>query len=120
MAFPPLVIKTREVERTIVFDLEGEMRRHDTPQVTLSSLVQGELDRGRRNIVLNLAGVGFIDSFGVGEILASFKSVQDLGGQLRLCKISDKLLLIFKITMLDKVLDIREDCSRALDSFDGA
>jgi anti-anti-sigma factor len=116
----PLVIRTREVNQILVFDIEGEMRRHDTPQVTLSSLVQKELDKGRRNIVFNLDGVGFIDSFGVGEILASFKSVQDLGGKLKLCRISDKLLLIFKITMLDKVLDIREDCKRALDSFEGA
>jgi anti-anti-sigma factor len=116
----PLVIRTREVNQVLVFDIEGEMRRHDTPQVTLSSLVQKELDKGRRNIVFNLDGVGFIDSFGVGEILASFKSVQDLGGKLKLCRISDKLLLIFKITMLDKVLDIREDCKRALDSFEGA
>jgi anti-sigma B factor antagonist len=120
MAVSPLVIKVREINRVIVFDIEGEMRRHDTPQVTLSSLVQGELDRGRRNVVFNLAGVGFIDSFGVGEILASFKSIQDLGGKLKLCEISDKLLLIFRITMLDKVLDIRENCGRALDSFDGA
>ena len=64
--------------------------------------------------------MGFIDSFGVGEILASFKSVQDLGGKLKLCRISEKLLLIFKITMLDKVLDIREDCQKALDSFEAA
>jgi anti-anti-sigma factor len=116
----PLVIRTREVNQILVFDIEGEMRRHDTPQVTLSSLVQKELDKGRRNIVFNLDGVGFIDSFGVGEILASFKSVQDLGGKLKLCRISDKLLLIFKITMLDKVLDIQEDCKGALDSFAGA
>jgi anti-anti-sigma factor len=116
----PLVIRTREVNQILVFDIEGEMRRHDTPQVTLSSLVQRELDKGRRCIVFNLDGVGFIDSFGVGEILASFKSVQDLGGKLKLCRISEKLLLIFKITMLDKVLDIRDDCKGALDSFEGA
>jgi anti-sigma B factor antagonist len=114
----PLVIKAREVKHVVVFDIEGEMRRHDTPQVTLSSLVQGELDRGRRNIVFNLAGVGFIDSFGVGEILASYKSIQDLGGSFKLCRISDKLLLIFKITLLDKVLDIHESCDRALASFE--
>jgi anti-anti-sigma factor len=116
----PLIIKTRDVDGVVVFDLEGEMRRHDTPQVTLSAMVQSELDRGRRKVVFNMADVAFIDSFGVGEILASFKSVQDLGGKLRLCKISDKLLLVFKITWLDKVLDIREDCSRALESFDKA
>jgi len=113
----PLVIKTREVSSVVVFDIEGEISRQDTPQITLSSLVQDELDRGRRNILLDLSGVGFIDSYGVGEILASYKSIQNLGGRLKLCRISPKLLLIFKITGLDRVLDIREDCSRALESF---
>ncbi len=114
----PLSIKTREVASVVVFDIQGEISRQDLPQITLSSLVQGELDRGRRNILLDLAGVGFIDSFGVGEILASYKSVQNLGGKLKLCRISPKLLLIFKITGLDRVLDIRDDCGRALESFD--
>jgi anti-sigma B factor antagonist len=114
----PLVIKTREVNSVVVFDVEGEIRRSDTPQVTLHSLVQAQLEKGRRNVLLNLAGVGFIDSFGVGEILASYKSIQDLGGKFKLCRISEKLLLVFKITLLDKVLDIRESCDAALESFD--
>jgi anti-sigma B factor antagonist len=114
----PLTIKTREVDGVVVFDVDGEIRRSDTPQISLHGLVQSQLERGRRNVLVNLAGVGFIDSFGVGEILASYKSIQDLGGSFKLCRISDKLLLIFKITLLDKVLDIHESCDRALASFE--
>ncbi|HDT13761.1 MAG TPA: anti-sigma factor antagonist, partial [Candidatus Aminicenantes bacterium] len=87
------------------------------PQETLHSLIQTQLDKGRRNILVDLGGVGFIDSFGVGQILASFISTQNLGGKLKLCRISPKLRLIFEITMLHKVLDIHEDCDRALESF---
>jgi anti-sigma B factor antagonist len=113
-----MVITTRETGDVIIFDIEGEIRRTDIVQTTLHSLVQSQLDRGRRNVLLNLAGVGFIDSFGVGEILASYTSTQNLGGRFKLCQISEKLLLIFKITMLDKVLDIQQDCDRALESFE--
>ena len=113
-----MVIKAREADKVVIFDIEGEIRRSDTPQVTLHSLVQAQLDRGRRNVLVNLSGVGFIDSFGVGEILASYTSTQNLGGKFKLCRISEKLLLIFKITLLDKVLEIHEDCDRALESFD--
>ena len=116
----PLTIKTREVNDIVVFDVEGEIRRSDSPQVSLSGLVQSQLERGRRNVLLNLADVGFIDSFGVGESLASYKSIQDLGGSFKLCRISNKLLLIFKITLLDKVLDIHDSCDRAIESFDKA
>jgi anti-anti-sigma factor len=115
-----MIIKTSEENGGIIFDVEGEMRRTDTPQTTLHSMVKSQLDRGRMNVLIDLGGVEFMDSFGVGEILASFTSIQNLGGQFKLCRISKKILMIFRITMLDKVLDIREDCSGALDSFDGA
>jgi anti-sigma B factor antagonist len=113
-----MVIKTLEENNVIIFDVEGEMRRTDTPQTTLQSLVKAQLDRGRRNVLLDLGGVEFMDSFGVGEILASYTSIQNLGGKFKLCRISKKILLIFKITMLDKVLDIHDDRSHALESFE--
>jgi len=115
-----MVIKTRESENVVIFDIEGEIRRSDTAQTTLHSLVKAQLDRGRRNVLLDLGGVEFIDSFGVGEILASYISTQNLGGKFKLCRISKKLLLIFQITMLHKVLEIHEDCDRALESFEKA
>ena len=112
-----MVIKSRDVDKVVIFDVEGEIRRTDAPQQTLHSMVEAQLDRGRRNVLLNLGGVEFIDSFGVGQILASYISTQNLGGKLKLCGISPKLLLIFQITMLHKVLEIHEDCDRALESF---
>ncbi|MBP7705781.1 MAG: STAS domain-containing protein [Candidatus Aminicenantes bacterium] len=117
MMMTPLTIKTREVDGVVVLDVDGEIRRSDTPQISLYGLVQSQLERGRRQVVLNLAGVGFIDSFGVGEILASYKSIQDLGGSFKLCRISEKLRIIFEITRLVTVLDIHESCEAALDSF---
>ena len=115
-----MLIKTREANNVVIFDIEGEIRRSDGMQTTLHHLVKSHLDRGKRSILLNLEGVEFIDSFGVGEILASYKSIQDLGGSFKLCRISNKLLLIFKITLLDKVLDIHDSCDRAIESFDKA
>lgn len=113
-----MVIKTREAEKVVIFDVEGEIRRSDIPQQTLHSLVQAQLDRGRRKVLVNLGGVDFIDSFGVGQILASYTSTQDLGGRFKLCGISKRLMLIFQITMLDKVIEIHDECDRAVDSFD--
>ncbi len=117
MGQPIMLIKTREEDKVVVFDVEGEIRRSDVPQQTLHSLVEAQLDRGRRKVLINLKDVSFIDSFGVGQILASYTSTQNLGGQFKLCGISKKLLIIFQITMLHKVLEIHEDCAHALDSF---
>ncbi len=110
-------INTREKDDVIIFDIEGEIRRSDISDVTLHQLVKDQLDVGKRNILLNFQEVEFIDSFGVGEILASYISTHNLGGKLKIAKISKKLYLVFQVTMLTKVLEIFDEEDNALDSF---
>ena len=112
-----MIINTREKDDVIIFDIEGEIRRSDITDVTLHQLVKDRLDYGKRNILLNFQNVEFIDSFGVGEILASYISTHNLGGKLKIAKISKKLYLVFQVTMLTKVLEIFDDEKMALDSF---
>lgn len=110
-------IKLREQNDIAVIDISGEIRRSDVINVTLHQIVKDQLDDGQRNILLNLASVEFIDSFGVGEILASYISTQNLGGKLKLERISKKLYVVFQVTMLTKVLEIFDDEQAALESF---
>lgn len=110
-------IHAREKKDVIIFDIEGEIRRSDVSDVTLHQLVKDQLDGGKRNILLNFSNVEFIDSFGVGEILASYISTHNLGGKLKIAKISKKLYLVFQVTMLTKVLDIFDNEEVALQSF---
>jgi len=110
-------INTREKTDVIIFDIEGEIRRSDITDITLHQLVKDQLDAGKRNILLNFQSVDFIDSFGVGEILASYISTHNLGGKLKLAKISKKIYLVFQVTMLTKVLEIFDEEEIALDSF---
>ncbi|OGD35647.1 MAG: hypothetical protein A2V45_06615 [Candidatus Aminicenantes bacterium RBG_19FT_COMBO_58_17] len=110
-------IVARHKNDIVIFDLEGEIKRSDITDVTLHQLVKEQLDGGKRKILLNFDAVEFIDSFGVGEILASYISTHNLGGKLKLVKISKKLFLIFQVTMLTKVLDIYEEEETALKSF---
>jgi anti-anti-sigma factor len=81
--------------------------------------VKDQLDVGKRHILLNFKDVEFIDSFGVGEILASYISTHNLGGKLKIAKISKKLYLVFQVTMLTKVLEIFDEEELALNSFMG-
>ena len=112
-------IHAREKADVVIFDIEGEIRRSDVSDVTLHQLVKDQLDVGKRNILLNFKNVEFIDSFGVGEILASYISTHNLGGKLKIAKISKKLYLVFQVTMLTKVLEIFDEEELALNSFVG-
>ncbi len=110
-------IKSREKNDVIIFDIEGEIRRSDIIDLTLHQMVKDQLDVGKRNILFNFKDVEFIDSFGVGEILASYISTHNLGGKLKIAKISKKLYLVFQVTMLTKVLEIFDNEEVALESF---
>ncbi len=110
-------IKKRIKNGVVIFDIDGELKRSDDIDVTLHQLVKDELEAGNKYILLNFDKVPFIDSFGVGEILASYISTHNLGGKLKLTRISKKLFLIFQVTMLTKVLDIIDEEESALASF---
>lgn len=110
-------ITTREINDILIVDIEGEIRRSDITDVTLHQWIKQQLERGKRKILLNFEKVEFIDSFGVGEILASYISANNLGGKLKLVRISKKLYLIFQVTMLTRVLEIYDDEQVALESF---
>jgi anti-sigma B factor antagonist len=110
-------IQKRQQNGVVIFDIEGEIKRSDITDVTLHQLVKEQLEAGRKNILLNFQKVDFIDSFGVGEILASYISTHNLGGKLKIARISKKLYLVFQITMLTKVLEIFDEEQAALESF---
>ncbi|MBN1939115.1 MAG: STAS domain-containing protein [Candidatus Aminicenantes bacterium] len=112
-----MLITKRDRENIVVFDLEGEIRRSDAPGVSLHQHVKEELEEGRRDILMNFAKVPFIDSFGIGEILASYISTQNSGGRLKLAGISPRLFLVFQVTQLTRVLDIQDNEEKALASF---
>jgi anti-anti-sigma factor len=112
-----MFITTREKDNVAVFDIEGEIKRTEVTDTTLHQAVKEKLNEGKRNILLNFHKVEFIDSFGVGEILASYISTHNLGGKLKLVRISNKILIVFQVTMLTKVLEIFEDEQMALKSY---
>lgn len=110
-------VKTRHLNQIVIFDIEGEIRTSPTPETTLHDLVKKQLEGGKKNVLLNFKNVGFIDSYGIGQILASFISIQDSGGRLKLCHVPTRILLIFDVTNLRRILEIYEDCDSALKSF---
>jgi anti-sigma B factor antagonist len=110
-------IDLREKQGITVVDIEGEIRRSEASNITLHQIIKNQLDENKKKFLLNMDKVEFIDSFGVGEILASYISTQNVGGKLKLTNISKKLSLVFQVTMLSKVFEIFDDEEKALESF---
>lgn len=110
-------ITTQDVGDVVVLYVGGEIRRSHIKETTLHEVVKSQLQLGRRYILLNLEKVDFIDSWGVGEMLASYTSTQNLGGKIKLARISKKLDFVLMATGLKRVLEAFDTETAALQSF---
>ena len=83
----------------------------------MRSTVRELLQTGNKDILLNLGGVSYIDSSGIGELVSSFTTVSNQGGQLKLLNLTEKLQELLAITKLLTVFDSFTDEEEALASF---
>ncbi len=74
---------------------------------------------GKTDILLNLGDVSYVDSSGIGELVSSFTTVSNQGGQLKLLSLTKKLKELLAITKLLTVFDSYEKKEDALASFSG-
>jgi len=112
-----LKIRIRERDSVTIFDIEGEIRRSDDTSLYLHQYVKDLLKEGRRNFLLNFEKVDFIDSMGIGELLACYKSIIDQRGQLKLMKLKPKIRFLFEVCMLPRIFAIFNDEEEAVKSF---
>ena len=79
-------------------------------------LPDGELDAGRRKLVVNLVVCEFLDSAGMGELVTALVRIHNAGGQLRLLKLTKRVRDLLGITQLQVVFERYEDETTALES----
>jgi len=77
-------------------------------EVALLDRVNELLKAGHREFVLNLADVPYIDSFGLGQLISIWTSVQSKSGQLNLLRPTDHVRRLLQITKLDNVFHLSE------------
>ena len=72
------------------------------------------LDDGSKKLLIDLAKVGYVDSSGMGALVASLKQARTAGGDLRLCELQDDVRAIFEMTRLNKADTIHATRTEAL------
>ncbi len=110
-------IKIRELNDTVIIDIGGDIRQYEIRGASLYQHVKNQLHSGKRNIIINFEKVEFIDSLGVGDLLSSYVSTNNLGGKIKLLKVSPKIHLIFQVTLMDGLFEFFEDEETAIKSF---
>src|SRR5262245_5465469 len=112
-----LQIEERPLDDVTLLVLTGEMLLDDG-DLAFRRHVHELMDRGRTKILVDLAGVTYIDSSGVGMMAAKLKTVRDRGGDIRLLRLNTRGHRLFSVAKLHTVFEIFNDDAMAIRSFE--
>ena len=111
-----ITISERQAGDVTILDLDGKVTIGEG-SVALRNAIRRLLGDGKNKILMNLGGVGYIDSSGIGELVSSFTAVNKEGGTLKLLNLTQKIQDLLAITKLLTVFDVFDDEATALASF---
>ena len=111
-----LNINERQAGDVTVLDMSGKITIGEG-SVALRTAIRRLLEEGKKRILLNLAGVSYIDSSGIGELVSSYTAINKEGGQLKLLNLTQKLQDLLTITKLLTVFDVYDNEAEALNSY---
>ncbi len=114
-----LNISERRNGSVTVLDLQGNIRLGEG-NIELHNVLRFLVEKGERRVLLNLAGVTYIDSSGLGELVAGYTTLQKHNGELKLLHLTLRVHELMVITKLLTVFDIYEDETEAVNSFQEA
>ena len=108
-------VTSRQLKGAVVADLVGKIALAEGTGL-LRDTVRNFLEHGHNRILLNLEGVDFIDSAGLGELARTYASIRSRDGHLALVRPSANVHHLLRLTHLDRVFDIFPDEASALNS----
>jgi anti-sigma B factor antagonist len=109
-------VSTRERDGVTIIDVLGRIVLGDGTAL-LRNTIGNLLEHGKERVALNLRGVEFVDSAGLGELVRTLVSIRTRGGQLKLVGPGRHVHDLLRIAKLDRVFDIEPDEASALKSF---
>jgi len=109
-------VSTRELDRIIVVDAVGRLTLSDS-RTRLRDLIHVLSGNGHKKFLLNLAGVDFMDSDGMGELVRCYSVVRQRGGEMKLVQVNKKVQDLLQITRLNTLFEIYSEEQVALQAF---
>ena len=114
-----LQISIRESGDVTILDLRGRSTIDGGESELLSSGLRKLIAKGARKLLLNLADLTQVDSSGVGVIVATYVSLREKGGDLKLLCPCGRVREVFRVLRLQEIFPSFEEETQALASFRG-
>ncbi|HTR47016.1 MAG TPA: STAS domain-containing protein [Verrucomicrobiae bacterium] len=106
----------RDVSGVSVLDIEGRIVLGEESN-SFREKVKSLLAAGKKKVILNLANVSYIDSAGLGTLVATFHSARSQGATLKLTNLGAKFKEVLQVTKLMTVFDTYDNEAAAIQSF---
>lgn len=107
---------SRDVGDVRVIDMDGRITLGEGSAL-LRDLIREGLAGGHRKILMNLGGITYLDSSGLGELVSGYRLVKSQGGELKLLNLNKKVSDLLQVTKLYTVFDIHTNEAHAVSSF---
>jgi anti-sigma B factor antagonist len=78
--------------------------------------VAGVVADGRSRVAIDLSGVEFMDSSGLGALVGCLKTARQAGGDLRIAAPTKQVLMVLQLSNIDRILKPYDDAQSALES----
>ena len=114
-----MVIEERIVGDVTILDLKGKMTLGEGDEL-LKDKINSLIHQGQKKLLLNLEGVPYLDSAGLGEIVRTYTTVSRQGGNLKLVNLTKRITDLLSITKLLTVFETFDSEAEALKSFQAA
>lgn len=111
-----LSVSMTERDDVVIVTVAGEVDVYTAPQ--LRSALEERLAAGQNKIVVDLQGVAFIDSTGLGVLVGQLKALRKVDGSLRIVCSDERILRLLAITGLDQILPLHDSVDDALVAVD--
>ena len=111
-----MVIEERVIGDVTVLDLKGKMTLGEGDEL-LKDKINSLIHQGQKKLLLNLEGVPYIDSAGLGEIVRTYTTVSRQGGKLKLLNLTKRIQDLLAITKLLTVFETYDSEPEAIKSF---
>jgi len=112
-------IEERIVGDVTILDLKGKMTLGEGDEL-LKDKINGLIHQEQKKLLLNLEGVPYIDSAGLGEIVRTYTTVSRQGGNLKLLNLTKRITDLLSITKLLTVFETFDNEKEAVASFQSA
>ncbi len=114
-----LSTKTRQEGNVTILDLSGKITLGENTGILRDEL-RSLMSQGKKQIILNMKDVGYVDSAGLGELVGAYTTATNQGGSLKLLHLQGKMKDLMQITKLHTIFSAFEDEQQAVQSFGAA